>query len=188
MASHLVDLLWFWMGCRKIYHISGALDTVTDKRRDRSGEPMDVTASAFFSAAIAMEGKLDVQLSTTWAALGEERFDFSVYGTEGELHFDATNKLTGAFLSHRGTVKPISVSGVITEEEENRTTIFKASFVYFAHKIVEAVLTQSCEPVVDAATFEDAIPVQEVLEAIRISALEGKTVTMNVGYEPGARY
>jgi predicted dehydrogenase len=135
-----------------------------------------------------MEGRLDVQLSTTWAALGEERFDFSVYGTEGELHFDAANKLTGAFLSHRGTVKPISVSGVIPEEEENRTTIFKGSFVYFARQIVEAVLTQSCEPVVDAATFEDAIPVQEVLEAIRTSALEGNTVKMNDGYEPGARY
>ena len=188
MASHLVDLLWFWLGRRKIYHLKGAMDVVVPKRRDQTGKVRDASAAGFFSSNMAMEGNLDVQLSTTWAAIGEERFDFSVYGTEGELHFDVSNKLTGAFLSHRGVVESISVAGVLPEEMENRITIFRGSFAYFARRVVESVLTKSREPVAEAATFEEAIPIQQVLDAIKESAIKGELVKLNDGYEPGARF
>jgi len=186
MASHLIDLLWFWVGTRKIFSVKGALDVVVPQRENSSGHLRNVLASSFFSANLSLEDSLDVQLSATAAALGDGRFDFSIFGTDGELHFDLANKLTGSFLNTRGSVDVIAVSGVTAEEVENKVSIFSGSFIYFAESLARAILDGERQAVSDGTTFKGAIPTQQVLDAILASSLKGETIHLNGGYESNA--
>lgn len=187
-ATHLVDLLWFWVGFRKVFYVSSAMDVVVPERRDQAGKVRNICASSFFSAEIALDSCLTVQLSATTAAVGEPRFDLSMFGTHGELHFDLANKLTGCFLGKQGGLKSIPVDGILLEELENRTSIFISSFSYFAAKIIEAIMLNDRTVISDATTFEQAIPTQEVLKAILNSSIEGKCTQLHRGYTPGAYF
>ena len=186
MASHFVDLLLYWLGPRKIFNVKGSMDAVIPKRKDSRGKIRDIKVAGFFSAGLAIEGGLDVQMSSTAAAVGEPKFDFSIYGTDGELHFDLAGKLKGAFLNQKG-VSSIGVDGVTPEEQENKVSIFSGSFVYFAPRIVDAILANNRNPIKDAATFADAVINQKVLDAIQDSALSGRKIKLDYGYVPGAR-
>ena len=170
MASHFVDLLLFLLGPRKVFHINGAMDVVVPKRKDNQGISREIQVAGFFSAGLALDGGLDVQLSATAAAISEPRFDISIYGTDGELHFDLVGKLRGAFLDQKG-LSQIHVDGVTPEEQDNRVSIFADSFDIFVRRIVDAILSNSRDPIKEAATFDDAIYNQEILEAIAESSI-----------------
>ncbi|MCD4677117.1 MAG: Gfo/Idh/MocA family oxidoreductase, partial [Desulfobacula sp.] len=87
MGSHLLDTLQYWLN-KKCCYVSGAINPVVKTRFDKNGKKWNVTASGFFSANLSLEQNIDVQLSATAASCGISRFDFSIYGTKGELHFD----------------------------------------------------------------------------------------------------
>lgn len=182
MASHLIDIINFWFNGIKPLLVKGAMDTVVEERQDNENKKRKIDACAFFSASISFEKNLDVQFSATAAAIGIPRFDFSIYGTEGELHFDLQNKLSGAFLINRGKVETIDVEGVTDEERENRVSIFSGSFVYFAEKIVESITLNDNSILKTAARFEDAVYTQILLDAILKSSVEGCVVEINKGY------
>lgn len=189
VASHLIDLLWFWLGCRKVYHVKGAMDVVVPERRDAAGKVRNVHVCSFVSTHISMENNLEVHLSVTAAAHGEPRFEASVYGTEGELHFDLTNKLTGAFSDQHGLSKLISVTAVTPEELNNNIPFIRGSFVYFAPRIVDAILDGNQSLVADAAKFEEAIPTQQVLDAIMEAAITGEQVKLcSEGHQAEAHF
>ena len=185
MASHLVDMLWYWFDMR-CFHVRGAMDTIIKHRRDRSGEEREVHASGFFSASLSLEGGIDVQLSATAASCGVSRFDFSIYGDEGELHFDLDNKLKGVFLKNKGAIQNIEVQGVLKEEMENKISFFAGSFRYLAPALIKAIATNDTSLIAAAAKFQDAILTQQVLDAIRESAIKGRVVEITKGYTPGA--
>jgi len=182
MASHLIDIINFWLDGKKPLFVKGSMDSVVEERNDNNNKLRKINTSSFFSSSISFENNLEVQFSATAAALGIPRFDFSVYGTEGELHFDLQNKLTGAFLNNRGKVENINVSGVKDEERENKVSIFSGSFVYFAEKIVEYFKEKDESILKNAARFEDAIYTQTLLDAIQKSNNEGVTIKLNEGY------
>lgn len=187
MASHLIDLITYWFG-NKYLTVRGAMGLVVPERRTKDGKVHKVTACSFLSASLAMENNLDIELSTTAASCGIPRFDFSIYGTDGELHFDLESKLRAAYLSSLGYIKPVVVDNVTAEERENKVSIFSGSFVYFAASIVEAITTKKNKCIEDASQFSDAYTTQVILDAIRDSALTGNTVIIKEGYRPGAEY
>ncbi len=182
MASHLVDLINFWFDGIKPLTVKGSMDTVVRKRKDPMGMARDIKVSDFFSADISFENELNVQLSATAAAIGIPRFDFSIYGTDGELHFDLQNKLSGSFLTNRGKVESLDVQGVTDEERANRASIFSGSFVYFARSIVDFLLLSNAHALDPAAKFKDALYTQALLDAIKVSSLEGTIIKLNEGY------
>lgn len=185
MASHLTDLLWFWFG-KKCLNVRGAMDSVVRHRKDLTGKDTEVRASNFFSAGLALDGGIDVQLSATAASCGIGRFDVSIYGDEGELYFDLENKLKGAFLKKRCTVQNIDVQGVMKEEIENKISFFSGTFQYFAPLLSKAIMTNDFSYIDTAAKFDDAIPTQQVLDAIRDSTMNGNVIKLAEGYKPGA--
>lgn len=182
MGSHLIDLLRFWIGSRTIYSVLGNMDVGIAERNDLSGRKREVGVSSFVSALVACEGNMTVSLTATAAALGEARFDVSVYGTEGELHFDLAKKLSGTFASERGKTATIHVDGVTVEEQENKVSIFKGSFVYLAPLLIQAIQTSNLSVLDDASTFEDALQTQVMLDALRKSAASGETIQIESGY------
>jgi predicted dehydrogenase len=172
IGSHQVDLLHYWFRESAIT-VQGAMDPVVRERRGIDGVVTTVKASGFFSAALELESGMSVHLSATAASCGQPAFDFSLYGEEGELHFDLTSKLRGAFLSNRGAVEPITVTGVTERERENKVSIFSGSFAYFAPAIVKSLESGDWSYLEPAARFADAYKVQVVLDAVAAAANEG---------------
>jgi predicted dehydrogenase len=170
IGSHQIDLLHYWFGETAVT-VQGSMDPVVRERRGPGGAVAEVNASGFFSASLGLESGLNVHLSATAASCGTSAFDFSLYGDEGELHFDLTRKLRGAFLSNRGEVHTIPVIGVADENED--LSIFFGSFAYFAPVIISAIRTRDWSDLELAARFSDAYKVQIVLDALAETANEG---------------
>lgn len=186
MGSHFVDLLNFWFG-KTCYLVNGSVDTVVPSRKYGNREEKIVDASGFFSASLSLGQGLQAQISATAASCGVSRFDVSVYGTEGEIHFDLEHKLQGAFLRERGAVREIAVEGVMPDEQTNKASFFAGTFKYFAPLLVESIMTGRRDSIRGASSFDDAVFTQIVLDAILKSALKGETVEIQKGYTPGAK-
>jgi len=184
MGSHFIDLLNYWFG-KQCLNVRCALDSVVSKRYV-DGIEKKVDVSGFFSASLAWAEGLDVQLSATAASCGTSRFDFSIFGEEGELHFDLDSKLRGALLPQNGVVQNIPVEGVLQEELSNKISFFAGTFRYFAPLLVRAVASDNRELIADASRFDDAIFTQRLLDAMLVSALKGRTVEISEGYKAGA--
>lgn len=187
MASHLIDLLWFWFGQTTIYRVNASLDAVLTRRRDTRGVDRDVTASSFFAIQLDLKNSLNVQLSATAAAFGESRFDVSLFGTDGEIHFTLQEKLRGSFKDTRGKLSQIPVDNVTPEEVQNKVSIFSGSFVYFAPLIVAGILDGDMAAIATAARFKDAIPTQSLLDSVLASSSTGESVRLNPGYSTNSK-
>jgi predicted dehydrogenase len=70
------------------------------------------------------------------------------------------------------------------EELNNTIAIFKGSFVYFARAIVQSILTADKSSIEAAATLEDAVATQTVLDAMLTSANTGEKVALVPGWRP----
>ena len=180
-GSHLVDLVRFWLN-KKVLTVQGNMDVVIPKRKSYDGEIKDVTACSFFSSCLNFQENITVNLSATCSAIGKNEFNFSIYGENGELHFDLENKLIGYFLDNKGEKQIIPVDGVTQEEKDNKISIFKGSFIYYAKQILSAIENDNNELLENASNMEDAIENQKVLDAIKESAITGKTIELNKGY------
>lgn len=181
MASHLIDLINFWLPKKRIFSVKGSMDSVVEKRIDNYGKLTDVKATSFFSADISMEDKLNVQLSATAAAFGSSLFNFSIYGTKGELQFDLKNKIIGSYLDS-SKLEEIEVKNVFQDERENKKSIFSGSFRYFAPEIIKSISENSKKYVLNAASFKDSLQTQIVLDLILQSAKTGNSVLLNNGF------
>ncbi len=172
IGSHQIDLLHYWFGETAIA-VQCSMDPVIRERPGADGTVTEVRASGFFSASLELESGLSVHLSATAASCGRPAFDFSLYGEEGELHFDLTRKLRGAFLSARGALEPIEVAGIAENQGDKQASIFLGSFAYFAPAIVNAIRVGDWSGLEPAAKFSDAYKVQVVLDELVAAANDG---------------
>jgi predicted dehydrogenase len=186
MGSHLCDLLRFWLGKTRVLNVHGRMDAVVPERRDPAGVFRPVHTAGFYTAHLSLEGNLEVQMSDTMA-FGESEFTIVLYGTRGELVFDARRGLWSAH-EGRGGLFPVPVDEQALKQTRAEGSIFRKSFDLFAQAIVAAIRTGDESHVVDAARFADAVPTQRVLEAVRESALTGEVVKLSSGYSAGARF
>ncbi len=181
MGSHLIDLVRFWLE-KEVLTVKGNMDVVIPERKFYDGTTKDVTACSFFTSCLSLQDNITVNLSANCSAIGKNEFRFSIYGENGELHYDLENKLTGYFIDKIGKKQEILVEGVTQEEKENKISIFKGSFKYYANLILSAIENKDIELIKNASTIEDAIENQKVLDAIKKSAITGNTIELNKGY------
>lgn len=177
MGSHLIDLVIYWLG-ERVKHVSGSLDPVVSYRCNSDNVKVPVSASGFFSASLQFAEGLSVQLSATAASCSSPAFEFNLFGEEGELHFNLSDKLTGAFLDNRGETVEISVDGVSEEERANRVSIFSGSFPYYAEEIIRSIQNSEWMTLAPAATFSDALVTQNVLDALKSAATTGEAQSL----------
>jgi predicted dehydrogenase len=155
-------------------------------RKDNMGELRPVRTAGFFTAHLSLAGGLEVQMTDT-PTFGNGAFTVALYGTRGELHYDAHTGLQAAFLGGGG-LQPVSIDPDSFRPARREGSVFRKSFDLFAPHLVAAVRSGDPAHVRDAARFADAVPTQRVLDAIRESAITGGTVELAGGYEPGARF
>jgi len=186
MASHLSDLLWFWLGAIRVHNVHGRMDAVVPDRRDPQGGSRPVRTAGFFTAHLSLAGGLEVQMTDT-PTFGEGSFTIDFYGTRGELRYDASSGLQAAFQGGSG-LQPVAIDPDLFKPARPEGSVFRKSFDLFAPRLVAAIRTGDASHVKDAARFADAVPTQRVLDAIRESAVSGETVELGEGYSPGARF
>lgn len=187
MGSHLIDLIRFWLN-KKVLKVKGNMDVVIPKRKYKDGTTRDVTACSFFNSNLNLEDNITVNLSATCSAIGKSEFNFQIYGENGELHFDLENKLIGYFIDKKGIKQEIIVDGVTEEERKNQISIFSGSFIYYAKPIILAIENNDKSYLNNAANIDDAIETQKILDAIKDSAITGKTMELNQGYMTNVKY
>jgi predicted dehydrogenase len=121
-------------------------------------------------------------------AFGDSEFAIAIYGTRGELVFDARRGLWAAYEGSGGGLQPVPIDEQALKQTRPEGSIFRKSFDLFAQAIVAAIRTGDESHLVDAARFADAVPTQRVLEAIRESTLTGEVIKLSSGYSAGARF
>jgi predicted dehydrogenase len=169
VGSHQVDLLRYWLG--DITAVSGTADPVVPERPlpDGAGRRR-VTADEFTTFSLRFRsGAVGTVFLSCVAAHGVGP-RIEVWGDEGYLLLDAEDRLWGARqgkaladLTEPETLKPAPGMEYVS--------LWGVSFVRLADHLISAVLDGA--PVAPAATFQDGLAVQRVLDAVRRTTRTG---------------
>jgi predicted dehydrogenase len=177
IGSHALDALRNLLG--EVVEVQGRLATMTTERRDpASGALRPVTADdvaeawlRFASGAVGT-----VVLSTVEA---ERVHRLTVSGTEGWARLDEQGPLR--FALGREPVRTETLPDGLPPSSELGIpdTDWARAFLLLARRIVAAI--RDGGGVFEAASFDDGHRVQQVLDAVRLSAEDGRRVRLDAG-------
>lgn len=160
-ASHQIDLLRYWLG--EVEAVSGATATFITERpfegRSRRVTSEDFTA---FALRVRSGAVATVVLSVVAAHLEGPRIE--LWGEDGSLRLDGQERLWGARRGEewRELTEPETVAA---PPGMDYAPLWGLSFVRLTDHLVHAILEG--RPVAPAATFEDGLAVQQVMDAVR---------------------
>ena len=180
VGSHAVDLFRYWIG--EFDQALGDLRIQVPLRNDpAAGSPREVETDDAFTALLRLrdgservEPGATVALDMSVAAPGPWVTRIEVLGSEGSLYLDEAGTLWGS-KSGATTWETIAVKEDDVSKKDRELipdTVWARSFLRYARRISEAMAAAS-PSVPDAATFEDGLRVQEVLDAVRASNASG---------------
>ncbi len=167
LGSHMVDALRWWFG--EITEVCGHLVTFIPERQDpKTGEKRPVTADdyAAFLARFGHDGYAEVSITAMALDTGQR---VVAYGSEGVLILDEEERLWGTRYDERGPMHDFTVSNRHPAHPAGLPdTPFPMATVHLADALARA-LQGDDHALAGAATFEDGLHNQEVLDAIRQS-------------------
>jgi predicted dehydrogenase len=182
LGSHAVDMFRFWLG--EFEEALACLRTQIPQRPDpATGEPRDVeTDDGFTSLLRFREGQEPLtpnavaRMDMNVCAPGPWVMRTEILGTEGSLFLDEAGTLWGCKMGERTWDSlPVKEDLKKVEREKIPDTVWARAFLRFARHITKALLNE--EPSVpDAATFEDGLRAQEVLDTVRRASDAGRWV------------
>ena len=169
VGSHQIDLLRYWLG--DVTAVMGTADPVLHERPSPDGHGRHpVTADEFttFSLRFRSGAVGTVFLSCVAAHATGPRIE--VWGDGGHLLLDGEDRLWGA---RRGeTLADLSEPETLTPPPGMKyVSLWGVSFVRLVEHLVQATLDGG--PVTPAATFQDGLAVQRVLDAVRRTTRTG---------------
>jgi predicted dehydrogenase len=177
IGSHVVDS-FNWLLGTGIESVFCQLAAAVKERPNRDGAMTEVTADdeAMMVVRFADSELTDSatgMISVAMAEPPEYQNRIELFGTEGSMRIDQrgdlfVSKLTAGEWTRVEMAYGRGVEGV-------PDTGFPGGFTEFAPRIVEAIRSGS-KSVEHAATFEDGVAVQRVLDAARVSNAEGRMV------------
>ncbi len=163
-GSHRIDLLRYWLG--EIVAVVGAVETIVKERLAPGGDPRLVTAddATAFSVRFA-SGAIGTVLISAVAAHNFGRAE--IWGDEGTLALDQDERLWGG---RRGeSLKEMTERETLTlPPGMDFAPLWGLSFIRLAGHVLSAILDHA--PIAPAATFEDGLLVQRILDAVRVSS------------------
>jgi predicted dehydrogenase len=181
IGSHVVDAVRFTFG--EVVRGRGDVRTMIPERPDADGGSLRrVTADDYAAFWLELDGGAVV--SGVLTAVSRSRVPgqtIAAHGTEGSLILEPSGKLWGRrgaekeFVDLSAPAAPFDAAAMKMPD-----TIWSRSFVLYAREIA-AALAAGRVVVPDAATFEDGLRSQEVLDALRASARAGGWVECGPG-------
>lgn len=180
MGSHQIDLLQFLLD-EEVVAVQGSMDPVIRERQFDSAVTRSVLTSGFYGATLETQSGVIAHLSAISVSSGLPEFAFSIYGEDGELHFDLVNQLRGADRAHRGALSSIEVIRNDLGALDTKLSFFGKAFTQFATAIADALTEHSSRGLDNAARFSDAVRVQVVLDMIARTAETGTLERIGVG-------
>jgi len=177
LGSHAVDAIRSWFG--EVAEARGDLRTVIATRPDPAGGVKTVTADDYAVAWLRLAGGGEVNLSLNAAAREEPWTRIVAHGDKGSLLLDEANRLwtrgqTDAAWSEEETPDaPVPPEGSRVPD-----SVWARAFLAYAAAIRDAIHAGKAE-VQGAATFEDGLKNQLVLDAIRESSRRASWVTVD---------
>lgn len=171
-GSHQVDLLRWWFG--EVSSVSARLATLVPERRDpQTGSAWRATADDFVTGTIEMESGVIATMTLSSVARHELGASIRVFGSEGTLIIsDTDERLLRA--AHGADFEDITVADPNARRHGIAQRVWNVSVVALLEELVAAI-AEGRQPI-GAATFEDGLRCQEVLDAMRLSSLERRWV------------
>ena len=177
IASHIIDSL-NWFLDTDISSISCQLQTTINERRDSSGELRPVTSDdesnmllRFADSELTADATGLVSISMTEGPKYMNRVEF--YGTRGTMRVDHFGEI---YIARAGeadwTETQVDLGTPIAGVPD---TGFSRGFMAIAPVLVDAIRNGRSE-IEHAATFEDGVRVQKVLDAARESDATGRSI------------
>ncbi|MFA6318552.1 MAG: Gfo/Idh/MocA family oxidoreductase [Elusimicrobiota bacterium] len=175
LGSHLVDLLRWWLG--EVESVSGTLATFMGRRSDPvTGRLRAVTSDDFISAHLRFKGGPVAGVTTSSMAPDHPGLRVRISGTRGVLLMEGQDRL---FLSgRRGGSRDVSQADDLAGKPVIGLNAWRTSLVRLGRSLVRSAREGSLR---EGATLVDGLRNQEVLDAIRASAAEGRAVVVPGG-------
>jgi predicted dehydrogenase len=172
IGSHMVDSL-AWLTGRPIAAVCGALGALHGERRDGQGVARPVTADDFATVQLRFAGGGAGLCELSAATAGPSVHRLVVAGTEGSLCWDRDG-LTG----YRPGADPEDLSIPRSQDlpPRLRDREFPFATVFLARALRAAIEDGDRAALAPAATFEDGLRVQRILDAVRRSHETGAWV------------
>lgn len=181
IGSHCIDSL-LWLAGADVSEIFCQLQTHVKERRDaKTNEPRAVTSDdeatmilRFADSDLTEDATAVVSVSMVEFPDYQNSLEFS--GTRGAIRIEYKGEVFAARAGEENwrQIENISLGAAI---EGVGDTGFSRGFTAFAPRIVEAIQNGATE-IEHAATFEDGLKVQEILDAARASNASGCTVKL----------
>lgn len=177
--SHIIDSFHWFLGT-EISHVFCQLQTHIKVRRDSSSKQRTVTTDdeanmllRFADSELTLDATGLVSVSMVEQPEYVNRLEF--FGTEGAIRIDHRGEL---YVAKTGELDWTAIDVDLgTAVDGVADTGFSRGFMQFAPKIIEAIRNGRTE-IEHAATFEDGLRVQRVLDAARESNAVEQAVSL----------
>lgn len=181
VGSHQIDLLRYWLG--EVAAVSGLTRTFLAERPDpHTGTPRPVTSDDFAAFVLRFASGAVASVTVSAAAVAATRgARLEVWGDEGALVLDDER----LWITRRGAAAAEEVTQPETLSAPpgmDYAPLWGLSFVRLVDHVVRVVLDQA--PAAPAATFEDGLQTQRVMDALRAPTGAGWTEISPAGERP----
>lgn len=168
VGSHMIDAVRYLAG--EIVAVSADLRTTIASRPARDGSRRAVTSDDTALAALRIESGAVVQMVLTVVAAVDEETSVTFHGSGGGLRL-RDHLLDGAARS--GSWSTLATAETIESPGNSKGGPFGTGTHLLARAIAEAERSGDATPLAPAATFEDGLRQQRVLDAGRESSRAG---------------
>lgn len=178
MASHIIDSFYFYLGteassvfCQLQTHIKQRKDPKTNEMRAVTTDDEAMFVFRFAENEFTEDATGLISLSVTEQPKYQNTLEF--FGTKGAIRIEHRGEL---FITKNGENDWTEIETDIgTNIDGVGDSGFARGFTAFAPKIVEAILNEKTE-IEFAATFEDGLKVQKIIDAAHESNEKGYLV------------
>jgi predicted dehydrogenase len=175
-GSHAIDALTWLLG-RRVIGIEAALRTFIKERLDANGKVQKTTSDDYCLAMMKFEGEVTGTMQLSAVTTGVSANRVLVSGSKGSLLFEG-EKLTG-YRTDSTAPEPLTVEvsndGV---PDVLKSSEFPRHTITIAQALKTAIESGDRSSLAPAATFEDGLYIQKVLDAGYESSEKGKWVSV----------
>ncbi|MFT5291626.1 MAG: putative dehydrogenase [Planctomycetota bacterium] len=168
IGSHIIDMLRWILG--DVAEVRASMRPITQERKDKNGNRHSVSADEVASVELRHVSGVHSELRTSAVLHSDRPFRLQVEGPGGCLRLDGEVDLSSAGPGEE--LQPLSLDAEFPTCKElglPEYGPFGRSFPLFARDVIQAVAAGNPE-LPGAATFQDGLAVQKVLDAARRSS------------------